>query len=111
MEAIYSNTESLIELQPEKTTGGAALVGIQLRLERNRDALNTLALADFQGVELKNSDRRLPVRFAKRGIPGACSTQEDRKLYDANSDVQLLAEQANILAVSERVTVLLKCGR
>lgn len=45
--------ESLIELQPEKDNWWRQLVGIQLRLERNRDALNTLALADLQGVELK----------------------------------------------------------
>ncbi|PMG47183.1 hypothetical protein BCU90_03255 [Vibrio lentus] len=86
--------ESLIELQPEKDNWWRQLVGIQLRLERNRDALNTLALADLQGVELKNSDRRLLAQlYAKRGIPERAA-QEISKLDDANSDVQLLAEQA-----------------
>ncbi|NAZ93713.1 tetratricopeptide repeat protein [Vibrio toranzoniae] len=86
--------ESLIELQPEKDNWWRQLVGIQLRLERNRDALNTLALADLQGVELKNSDRRLLAQlYAKRGIPERAA-QEIAKLDDANSDVQLLAEQA-----------------
>ncbi|OBS95841.1 hypothetical protein A9261_16885 [Vibrio tasmaniensis] len=86
--------ESLIELQPEKDNWWRQLVGIQLRLERNRDALNTLALADLQGVELKNSDRRLLAQlYAKRGIPERAA-QEISKIDDANSDVQLLAEQA-----------------
>ncbi|NOJ05139.1 hypothetical protein F0236_15405 [Vibrio splendidus] len=86
--------ESLIELQPEKDNWWRQLVGIQLRLERNRDALNTLALADLQGVELKNSDRRLLAQlYAKRGIPERAA-EEISKLDDANSDVQLLAEQA-----------------
>ncbi|MCG9557572.1 MULTISPECIES: tetratricopeptide repeat protein [Vibrio] len=86
--------ESLIELQPEKDNWWRQLVGIQLRLERNRDALNTLALADLQGVELKNSDRRLLAQlYAKRGIPERAA-QEIAKLDDAASDVQLLAEQA-----------------
>jgi len=86
--------ESLVELQPEKDNWWRQLVGIQLRLERNRDALNTLALADLQGVELKNSDRRLLAQlYAKRGIPERAA-EEISKLDDANSDVQLLAEQA-----------------
>ncbi|MEZ9747701.1 tetratricopeptide repeat protein [Vibrio splendidus] len=86
--------ESLIELQPQKDNWWRQLVGIQLRLERNRDALNTLALADLQGVELKNSDRRLLAQlYAKRGIPERAA-EEISKLDDANSDVQLLAEQA-----------------
>ncbi|MGV2841178.1 tetratricopeptide repeat protein, partial [Vibrio cyclitrophicus] len=86
--------ESLIELQPEKDNWWRQLVGIQLRLERNRDALNTLALADLHGVELKDSDRRLLAQlYAKRGIPERAA-QEIAKLDGANSDVQLLAEQA-----------------
>ncbi|MEZ9565141.1 tetratricopeptide repeat protein [Vibrio artabrorum] len=86
--------ESLIELQPEKDNWWRQLVGIQLRLDRYRDALNTLALADLQGVELKKSDRRLLAQlYAKRGIPERAA-QEIAKLDDANSDVQLLAEQA-----------------
>ena len=86
--------ESLIELQPKKDNWWRQLVGIQLRLERNRDALNTLALADLQGVELKNSDRRLLAQlYVKRGIPERAA-EEISKLDDANSDVQLLAEQA-----------------
>ncbi|MEZ9598686.1 hypothetical protein AB4232_07755 [Vibrio sp. 10N.286.46.A8] len=86
--------ESLVELQPEKDNWWRQLVGIQLRLERSRDALNTLALAELQGVELNNSDRRLLAQlYAKRGIPERAA-QEISKLDDANSDVQLLAEQA-----------------
>ncbi|WP_135443518.1 tetratricopeptide repeat protein [Vibrio tasmaniensis] len=86
--------ESLVELQPEKDNWWRQLVGIQLRLERSRDALNTLALAELQGVELNNSDRRLLAQlYAKRGIPERAA-QEISKLDDANIDVQLLAEQA-----------------
>ncbi|WP_299688944.1 hypothetical protein [uncultured Vibrio sp.] len=93
--------ESLIELQPGKGNWWRQLVGIQLRLERNRDALNTLALADLQGIELKDSDRRLLAQlYAKQGIPERAA-QEISKLGEANSDVQLLAEQATYWQVAK----------
>lgn len=86
--------ESLIALQPDKTNWWRQLVGIQLRLDRNRDALNTLALAELQGVEITDSDRRLMAQlYAKRGIPERAA-KEISKLSNANSDAQLLAEQA-----------------
>ncbi|MGB1319675.1 MAG: tetratricopeptide repeat protein [Vibrio gallaecicus] len=86
--------ESLIVLQPEKTNWWRQLVGLQLRLNQNRAALNTLALADLQGVELSDSDRRLTAQlYAKRGIPERAA-QELSKLSNAHTDVQLLAEQA-----------------
>ena len=89
-----STLESLIVLQPEKTNWWRQLVGLQLRLNQNRAALNTLALADLQGVELSDSDRRLTAQlYAKRGIPERAA-KELSKLSNAHTDVQLLAEQA-----------------
>lgn len=86
--------ESLIELQPDKTNWWRQLVGIQMRLDRNRAALNTLALAELQGVEISDSDRRLMAQlYAKRGIPERAA-KEISKLSNASSDAQLLAEQA-----------------
>ncbi|KAB0289226.1 hypothetical protein F2P58_09075 [Vibrio fortis] len=86
--------ESLIELQPDKTNWWRQLVGIQMRLDRSRAALNTLALAELQGVEISDSDRRLMAQlYAKRGIPERAA-KEISKLSNASSDAQLLAEQA-----------------
>jgi tetratricopeptide (TPR) repeat protein len=56
--------------------------------------LNTLALAELQGVEISDSDRRLMAQlYAKRGIPERAA-KEISKLSNASSDAQLLAEQA-----------------
>ncbi len=86
--------ESLIALQPDKTNWWRQLVGIQLRLDRNRAALNTLALAELQGVEITDADRRLMAQlYAKRGIPERAA-KEISKLSNAATDPQLLAEQA-----------------
>ncbi|WP_434763137.1 tetratricopeptide repeat protein [Vibrio fortis] len=86
--------ESLIALQPDKTNWWRQLVGIQLRLDRNSAALNTLALAELQGVEITDADRRLMAQlYAKRGIPERAA-KEISKLSNATTDPQLLAEQA-----------------
>ena len=89
-----STLERLIVLQPEKLNWWRQLVSIQLRLDRNKAALNTLSLAKLQGLELSQSDRRLLAQlYAKRGVPERAA-KELSELKDANSDEQLLAEQA-----------------
>lgn len=86
--------ESLIILQPDKANRWRQLASIQLTLERSRDALNTLALAELQGVEITDADRRLMAQlYAKRGIPERAA-KEISKLSNATTDPQLLAEQA-----------------
>lgn len=86
--------EKLIVLQPEKSNWWRQLVGLQLRLERDKSALSTLALAKLQGVEITQADRRLLAQlYAKQGIPERAA-QEISELEEANTDVQLLAEQA-----------------
>lgn len=86
--------ERLIVLQPEKLNWWRQLVSIQLRLERNKAALNTLSLAKLQGLELSQSDKRLLAQlYAKRGVPERAAI-ELSELKDVDSDEQLLAEQA-----------------
>ncbi|MEF1226979.1 hypothetical protein QTO02_05435 [Vibrio fortis] len=86
--------ESLITLQPDQAKWWRYLASIQITLDRSRDALNTLALAELQGVEISDSDRRLMAQlYAKRGIPERAA-KEISKLSNASSDAQLLAEQA-----------------
>lgn len=86
--------ESLITLQPDQAKWWRYLASIQITLDRSRDALNTLALAELQGVEISDSDRRLMAQlYAKRGIPERAA-KEISKLSKASSDAQLLAEQA-----------------
>ncbi|MGF1754068.1 hypothetical protein L4C33_10770 [Vibrio makurazakiensis] len=86
--------EKLIALQPDKANWWRQLVGLELRLKRDKSALATLALAKQQGVELTQTDRRLLAQlYAKRGIPERAA-QEISELDEATTDVQLLAEQA-----------------
>ncbi|MDK9760757.1 hypothetical protein KI743_01965 [Vibrio sp. D420a] len=86
--------ESLITLQPDQAKWWRYLASIQITLDRSRDALNTLALAELQGVEISDSDRRLMAQlYAKRGIPERAA-KEISKLSNASTDAQLLAEQA-----------------
>lgn len=86
--------EKLIALQPDKANWWRQLVGLELRLKRDKSALATLALAKQQGVELTQTDRKLLAQlYAKRGIPERAA-QEISELDEATTDVQLLAEQA-----------------
>lgn len=86
--------ERLIVLQPNKVNWWRQLVGIQIRLGRNKAALNSLALAKLQQVELSQQDLRLLAQlYAQRGIPERAALQIS-ELEKALSDVKLLVEQA-----------------
>ncbi|MEF1290529.1 tetratricopeptide repeat protein [Vibrio sp. M260118] len=86
--------EQLIVLQPDKVNWWRQLVGLQLRIGRDRDALDTLSLAKLNKLELSQSDLRMLAQlYAKRGIPERAAI-EISELNDASSDVQLLSEQA-----------------
>ncbi len=86
--------ELLIALQPEKINWWRQLVGLQLRIGKERAALDTLSLAKLNKLEPSQSDRRLLVQlYAKRGVPERAAI-EISELDGADTDVQLLSEQA-----------------
>lgn len=87
--------EQLIVLQPDKVNWWRQLVGLQLRIGRDRDALDTLSLAKLNKLELSQSDLRMLAQlYAKRGVPERAAI-EISELQDANTDIQLLSEQAS----------------
>lgn len=86
--------ELLISIQPEKLSWWRQLVGLQMKVGKDKEALDTLALAKINGLPLSQSDRRMLAQmYAKRGIPERAAI-EISELDDAQTDVQLLSEQA-----------------
>lgn len=84
----------LILLEPNKTVWWQQLAGIQLRVGRSKDALDTLALAKHQGVALRQQDlKTLAQLYAQRGIPERAA-QIINELENAYSDAKLLSDQA-----------------
>lgn len=92
--AAIPTLELLISIQPEKLSWWRQLVGLQMKVGKDKEALDTLALAKINGLPLSQSDRRMLAQmYAKRGIPERAAI-EISKLDDAQTDVQLLSEQA-----------------
>jgi tetratricopeptide (TPR) repeat protein len=86
--------DDLIGLEPNKTVWWQQLAGIQIRIGRSNDALDTLALAKHQGVELRQQDlKTLAQLYAQRGIPERAAILFS-ELDGANADAKLLADQA-----------------
>ncbi|MDB1123395.1 tetratricopeptide repeat protein [Vibrio algarum] len=86
--------EALIEIEPNKLNWWRQMVSLQLKLSRNNQALDTLALAKLQKVELTDSEKRLLAQlYAQRGIPERAAI-EISQLNGAYTDVALLVEQA-----------------
>jgi len=84
----------LIILEPNKTVWWQQTAGIQLRLSRSKDALDTLALAKRQGVELSQQDlKTLAQLYAQRGIPERAAVIY-AQLKGAKNDVELVSSQA-----------------
>ncbi|MFM2590084.1 tetratricopeptide repeat protein [Vibrio sp. TBV020] len=93
--------EQLIALQPDKVNFWRQLVGLQLRIGKDRDALDTLSLAKLNGLELSQSDLRMLAQlYAKRGVPERAAIQIS-ELENANTDVQLLSEQASYWQIAK----------
>ncbi len=85
---------SLILLEPNKTVWWQQLAGIQLRIGRSNDALDTLALAKHQGVALRQQElKTLAQLYAQRGIPERAALIIN-ELENAHSDAKLLSDQA-----------------
>ncbi|PAU38897.1 hypothetical protein CKF94_05785 [Vibrio coralliilyticus] len=92
--AAIPTLELLISIQPEKLSWWRQLVGLQMKVGKDKEALDTLALAKINGLPLSQSDRRMLAQmYAKRGIPERAAI-EISELDDAQTDVQLLSEQA-----------------
>lgn len=92
--AAIPTLELLISIQPEKLSWWRQLVGLQMKVGKNKEALDTLALAKINGLPLSQSDRRMLAQmYAKRGIPERAAI-EISELDGAQTDVQLLSEQA-----------------
>ncbi|MGY3686930.1 tetratricopeptide repeat protein [Vibrio coralliilyticus] len=92
--AAIPTLELLIGIQPEKLSWWRQLVGLQMKVGKDKEALDTLALAKINGLPLSQSDRRMLAQmYAKRGIPERAAI-EISELDDAQTDVQLLSEQA-----------------
>lgn len=92
--AAIPTLELLISIQPEKLSWWRQLVGLQMKVGKDKEALDTLALAKINGLPLSQSDRRMLAQmYAKRGIPERAAI-EISELDGAQTDVQLLSEQA-----------------
>lgn len=86
--------KQLIALQPDKVNWWRQLAGLQIRVGRDKDALDTLSLAKINKLDLTQNDRRMLAQlYAKRGIPERAAL-EISQLDGAESNVQLLSEQA-----------------
>ncbi|EEX92438.1 hypothetical protein VIOR3934_16992 [Vibrio orientalis CIP 102891 = ATCC 33934] len=93
--------EQLIVLQPDKLNWWRQLVGLQLRVGRDQDALDTLSLAKLNGLTLSQKDLHLLAQlYAKRGIPERAAIQVS-ELEDAATDIRLLSEQAQYWQVAK----------
>ncbi len=90
-----STLNRLIALEPTKLNWWQQLANIQIRAGKPNDALSTLKLAKYQGVALTQQDlHRLAQLYAQRGIPERAAKQI-AELDGADSNTQLLVEQAN----------------
>lgn len=86
--------ESLIVLEPEKTVWWQQMAGIQLRIGRSKAALETLALAKRQGIDLSQQDlKTLAQLYAQQGIPERAA-RVYAELENAETDVELVSTQA-----------------
>ncbi|MCG9724948.1 tetratricopeptide repeat protein [Vibrio brasiliensis] len=86
--------KQLIALQPDKVNWWRQLAGLQIRVGRDKDALDTLSLAKINKLGLTQNDRRMLAQlYAKRGVPERAAL-EISQLDGAESNVQLLSEQA-----------------
>lgn len=86
---------ALIVLEPNKASWWQQLSSIQLRLNQPKQALDTLVLAERQGIVLSQSELKLLAQlYAQRGIPEKAAETLSR-LEDAKGDIDLLTMQAS----------------
>ena len=84
----------LIEIEPKKMQWWRQLSTLQMQVGQEKKALGTLSLAKLNGLALSQNDRRILAQlYAKQGIPERAAI-EISQLEDAQTDIQLLVEQA-----------------
>lgn len=89
-----STIKRLIAIEPERVEWWRQLVALYLRVDDDKRALDSLALAKLQGVALNQDDLRLLAQlYGKRGIPERAAKVLG-ELDDINSDSKLKAQQA-----------------
>ncbi len=100
----------LITLEPNKAAWWQQMAGIQLRLSRSKDALDTLVLAKRQGVELSQQDlKTLAQLYAQRGIPERLLSFMPVERGKKN-DVELVSSQAMYWQMAKEWTKLFPFG-
>ena len=91
----------LIAIEPERVEWWRQLVALYLRVDDDKRALDSLALAKLQGVALNQDDLRLLAQlYGKRGIPERAAKVLG-ELDDINSDSKLKAQQATFWQIAK----------
>ncbi len=86
---------ALIVLEPNKASWWQQLSSIQLRLNQPKQALDTLVLAERQGIVLSQSELKLLAQlYAQRGIPEKAAETLSR-LENSKGDIDLLMMQVS----------------
>ncbi|WP_248475776.1 tetratricopeptide repeat protein, partial [Vibrio alginolyticus] len=89
-----STIKRLIVIEPERIEWWRQLVALYLRVDDNKRALDSLALAKLKGLQLSQDDLKLLAQlYAKRGIPERAALVMN-ELEDVNSNSKLKAQQA-----------------
>lgn len=89
-----STIKRLIAIEPERIEWWRQLVALYLRVDDNKRALDSLALAKLKGLQLSQDDLKLLAQlYAKRGIPERAALVMN-ELEDVNSNSKLKAQQA-----------------
>ncbi|MGP8308683.1 tetratricopeptide repeat protein [Vibrio sp. YIC-376] len=84
----------LIAIEPERVEWWRQLVSLHLRVDDNKHALDSLALAKLRGVKLSQDDLKLLAQlYANRGIPERAALVLS-ELDEINSNSKLKAQQA-----------------
>ncbi len=84
----------LIVIEPVRVEWWRQLVALYLRIDDNKRALDSLALAKLQGVKLSQDDMKLLAQlYASRGIPERAAMTLN-ELDDINADSKIKAQQA-----------------
>ncbi|MZI93907.1 hypothetical protein F9817_11955 [Vibrio sp. CAIM 722] len=92
--AAIPTLKRLITIEPNQKNWWMQLVSLEMRVNKRKDALDTLALARLQGLDLGKQDLHLLAQlYAQAGVPERAA-QVMQRIKGLNSDVQLVTEQA-----------------
>ncbi|EDP57817.1 hypothetical protein [Vibrio sp. AND4] len=101
----------LITIEPKRVEWWRQLVALYLRVDDDKRALDSLALAKLQGVALNQDDLRLLAQlYGKRGIPERAAKVLGG-LDKINSDSRLKAQQATYWQIAKEWDKSIKSWR